>query len=122
MEVGYESRWLAALAGQPPTETYESGALFDAALVELGADTITDAAAALLLSREIARQIIDHSTSPIDGARAIWSLSLKVDPTSVPELHTFIYAALEWDDRSDSHRRLFEEGVRAAARDLAERT
>lgn len=74
--------------------------------------------AARLLSREIAVEIVRGAVGWLDGANAIWRVSIATDEP-IPELDTFVYAALEADDNPLRMAR-FEEGVMAAAKELAE--
>jgi hypothetical protein len=90
--------------------------LVDAAVRARG-DEVPDAvAAAELVARDVAQEIVDLSVAPIAGARTLWQLARKV-PTVEPDLRIFIGLASEWDDDAPS-RRAYEADIVSAAREL----
>ncbi len=52
-----------------------------------------------MLARELAREVVDGTMAPDEGARRIWDLTLRVPGEDLPELDSFIYAASEWEER-----------------------
>lgn len=68
-------------------------------------------------AREISGSILDGSLTPYEGARRIAALCRAESIHPPEELHTFVYADSEWDDRPEDGN-TFAEGVVAAANDL----
>ena len=68
-------------------------------------------------AREVSRAILAGDATAYEGARAIAAMCREVPIHPPIELHTFIYADSEWDDRPEDGR-IFAEGVMAAAREL----
>ena len=99
-------------------EVDEAGPLVDRALAEVGAPGRTQRAAVLRLAREVAKAISADAMRPYDGAKQIWELTLRVPAEHFPDLDPFVYAASEWEDRPED-RPLFDQGIRAAAAELA---
>lgn len=75
--------------------------------------------AVMRVSKEVSKKIVKKELSPIEGASRIWSMTLSVPGESFPDLHTFIYAASEWESRPED-RSVFADGINAAARWLAD--
>jgi hypothetical protein len=71
----------------------------------------------LAASREVANVIVAGELTPYEGARRIAALCRGADGHPPLELHAFIYADSEWDERPDDSN-VFAEGVVAAAHDL----
>jgi hypothetical protein len=68
-----------------------------------------------------ARNLLAGQITAIDAARRIWDLALEHRVEDLVELHSFIYAASEWDDRPEEHA-AFELGIVEAARNLIDLT
>lgn len=117
---GCDSLSLRLLAGLTQVEAEEARTLLKKALLELHL-SIPDARQAVsLLARDVARDILQGTSSPYEGAKEISDLSLLVAPDHhLPDLDTFVYAASEWKDRPND-RNIFVEGILAAARDLVQ--
>ena len=113
---GYDSSALRMLAGLTESQMDEAGPLFKQALLEIGCSLPSPREAVLRLARETAMQILQGEIAPYEGGKRIWDLSLKIDHV-VPELHPFVYAASEWEDRPED-RPLFERGILEEARVL----
>jgi hypothetical protein len=75
--------------------------------------------AVLLLSREIAGQIIEGSITPLDGAELIHAISIQLSD-EYPELGTFLFAALEAAERPED-RLEFEKAIMEEAHELLEK-
>lgn len=114
---GLDSPSMRLLAGLQKGEAMEAVGLFNRALLELGISSLGREEAANLLAREVARQIITASIEPYVGAQRIWSVCLQAFEVPPVELHPFIYAASEWEDRPEEHAS-FTRGILEAARDL----
>lgn len=114
---GCDSPSLRMLAGLTPSEADGARPLFERALCELGISVPDKRKAIMRLAREMARDIVSGTTRAYDGAMAIWDLALRAPTENLPELDAFVYAASEWEDRPE-HRAVFEEGIKAAAREL----
>lgn len=113
----YDSPALRMLAGLTVAEPDEARALFDRALVEFDVPIPTKGEAVMRLARRTAERIIDGTATPYEGAKQIWELSLRLQEEHLSELDSFVYAASEWEDRPED-RRVFEDGIVAAAREL----
>jgi len=115
--VGCDSPALRVLAGLTEGEADESKALFDRVLDELSVPKPTKREAVLHLARETAKGITIGDVAPYEGAKQIWELSLILPEEHFAEFDPFVYAASEWEDRLED-RRVFEDGIVAAARGL----
>jgi hypothetical protein len=69
----------------------------------------------LAAAREVCCSILDGGTTPYEGARNIAAMCRGVHPPT--ELHTFVYADSEWNERPQDGD-IFTEGIIAAAREL----
>jgi len=117
LEVGCNSPSLRILAGLTADQCGDARRLFDRALSELNVALLSKRDAVKRLARGIAKKILLGTTGAYDGANQIWELTLCVPDEELPELDPFVYAASEWEDRPED-RRVFGEGIIAAARDL----
>jgi len=117
LEDGCDSPSLRALAELTAAESDKARTLFDRALAELGIDAPSKRDAVMFLARETATALLSGAITPHAGANQIWELSLRIANENLPQLHTFVYAASEWEDRPED-RQVFEDGITAAARDL----
>lgn len=72
--------------------------------------------AVLVLSREVAAAIVSGEQDWLTGSEAIWKIELST-PERIPELDTFLYAAME-AEANPNLGTSFEAGVLEAARDL----
>ena len=114
---GCDSPSLQALAALYTDQVDEARGLFEEALIELGVPQPSTRDAVMRLAREVAKDIMSNAISPETGAKRVASL-VRAAPDSVAnyvELHTFLYAASEWEDRPED-RHVFEAGVVAAAK------
>ncbi len=98
------------------TSTDQLVDLVDAAVRARGDEVPDDVAAAQLVAREVAQEIVDLSVAPLAGARTLWQLARQV-PAIEPDLRIFIGLASEWDDDAAS-RRAYEADIVSAAREL----
>jgi hypothetical protein len=114
---GVDSPALRVLAGLSEADVDQASALLGQALEELNLPAPTPRTAVLDLARELAREILDATLAPHEGARRIWDLTLRVQGEDLPELDSFVYAASEWEERPED-RAHFEAGIISAARDL----
>lgn len=114
---GCDSPSLAILAGLTDTEIADARCLFDRLLTELHVPIPSRQEALEQLSQECAKEILGEKTSPYQGAKKIWQLSLRCPENHIPALDPFIYGASEWEDRP-SARHTFESGIVDAAREL----
>lgn len=117
LEAGYDSPSLRFLAGLPAIAAAEASVLFDRCMAELSLPRPSRRDAVRQLAKIAAAQILDGATTPYQGAKEIWSLSLHLVGERLPELDPFVYAASELEDRPEDHL-VFEKGVMAAARDF----
>ena len=93
--------------------------LFVSLLDEFGLTLPNKRDAVMCVSKEISKKIVKSELSPIEGANRIWTITLSVPGESFPDLHTFIYAASEWESRPED-RSIFADGINAAARWLTD--
>lgn len=119
LEVGCDSTSLRILAGLTVADADEAKVMFDRVLVELDVSWPAKRDAAVLLARELAKEILNGTTAPYAGAKQIWKLSLRTADGHVPELDPFIYAASAWEERPED-RVAFEDGITAAAREFVD--
>ena len=118
LEHGRDTPSLRVLAGLNASELEDAPSLFQAVLSELNVLVPGKWDAVMRLAREIAVDILAGSTSAYQGATQIWELTLRALDEELTELDTFVYGASEWNERPGD-RGAFEEGIVAAARDLA---
>jgi hypothetical protein len=95
-------------------DSIELDGLLDAALLEAGCYKLDDDAARLIVGARFARQILEGTVAPMDGARALWGLAVRKTPGPTP-FDDFIAAASGWEDEPD-HRAEYERDVLEAAR------
>ena len=117
LEEGCDSPSLRILAGLNAGEAEEARGLFDRVLSDFNIPMPSKRDAVMRLARDIAKGILEGTTSAYKGAQQIWNLTLQTSEDDFPELDPFVYAASEWEDRSEAHV-AFEEGILVAARDL----
>lgn len=115
---GSDSPHLRELAELGSADSFRARSVFGDALKELGLPEMSTNDAVLLLAREEARRLLSGRIAPIDAARRIWDLTLKLpDDEVILALDPFIYAASEWDDRPEDHAD-FVAGIMESARAL----
>ena len=85
------------LAGAEPTGNPQLHDLFEKGLHEVDRTRIGMAEAGRIIARGYARQICDKEITPIDGARAIWRVTLECRELD-PELGIFGGRASEYED------------------------
>lgn len=117
LKEGCKSESLCLLAGLSRHELDEAMPLFLRALNELGLEFPSARDSLMLLARQHAQQIVDGSLSAHDGARLILELTRRTYEFPPEELHTFVYAECEWNERPEDGP-IFEAGVLLAARSL----
>lgn len=66
---------------------------------------------------QISASILEGDLTPYEGARKIANLCRAAEIHPPEELHTFVYAESEWDDRPEDSN-ILAEGVVAAAREM----
>jgi len=115
---GYDSASLRRLVDMPTSDPDVVEARLKEALEDSGLSLPTRREAVILVAKELSQQILSGKLGPIDGAQAIWRASIDVD-AEYPELSTFLFAALEFEDRQDE-RPMFEKAILKAAKDLVE--
>jgi hypothetical protein len=114
---GCDSPSLRLLAGSTGIQDDEVRFLLAQALTETDSPALKSHAAVVRLAREISMQLLRGNLSAYDGAKQIWELTLRVPEEHFPELDSFVYAASEWAERPKD-RKLFNEGIVAAAKEL----
>ncbi len=124
---GLDCLALRELAGESTPGAYEAGRLLNRVLDELSITVPDRNAARLIVARYYAKQIVDGSLTPYEGARRIWwgpandALQEK-EPEQVSswlKLRHFIGFASEYED--DPHNRAaYEADILQSARDLVE--
>jgi hypothetical protein len=83
---------------------------------DIGIPVPTERKAVLMLSREIAAAIVGGQQDWLAGSEAIWKIEIAT-PERIPELDTFLYAAME-AEANPNLAKSFKAGVLEAARDL----
>jgi len=119
MEEGADSESLRLLAGFPKPYTDEVTLIFKKALVEIGMSQPSRRDAVLILVSEIAQQIVAGEILPYQGAKKISELHSLIadDDNSIKELHPFVYAVDEWEDRPDE-RSFFDKAIINEAKEI----
>ena len=117
LERGCDTPSLRILAGLTESEADDARRVFDRVLSELDVEMPGRRDAVMHLAREIAKEILAGTMEAYLGAKEIWEITLRATDEDFPELDTFVYAASEWEDRPED-RKVFAEGIVAAARDL----
>jgi hypothetical protein len=98
----------------------EAEQLFEKSLRELGLNMPSRHDAAVSVAREVAQKILRGDVSCLDGANIIWDIYTRSGSDTV-ELHPFVYAASEWQDRPDDSE-LFERMIREGSRKIVSKT
>src|SRR3954447_5199858 len=105
---------LRVAAGADHDEPDEQRSLFRKAVIELGELPLTPSEVGSRLFRLWAQRIVSETVSPLEGARAIWTLEIDYDvvlPDSMSE-----YGALDESDFPTSEvEQRYEQEIRAAA-------
>jgi len=117
LERGCDTPSLRILAGLTESNTEEARGVFYRVLSELKVEMPGRRDAVMHLTREIAKEILAGTMDAYVGAKQIWEITLRATDEDFPELDTFVYAASEWENRPKD-RKIFTEGIVAAARDL----
>lgn len=86
-------------------------------LAELEVPAISKPESAMKLARRAATEILSGCLPPYPGAKQIWDFSRRVNDDHLVALDPFVYAASEWEDRSED-RAFFEKVIIVAAVDL----
>jgi hypothetical protein len=86
-------------------------------VVALGGAPVDEKRAAITVSQETARRILDRTLDPYEGARFLWWTVARRVPTIEPLLRAFAGLASEWED-NPSVRSENEDAIRDAARAL----
>jgi hypothetical protein len=120
LEKGLSSPSMLILAGESQTIMSEVGPIFERMLMELDIEIPSHTDAAILLSKNIAQEIVDGRKSPYTGAREIWMLSIDY-PTIIPTEFTGLASEHE-DFRDDYHQKYYgEEHCKQVVREIEER-
>jgi hypothetical protein len=114
---GDDSPTLRALAVVSSPRKEEVLALLNRTFDEMGIRLLDPESAARFLAHRMARNISNNTVSPYEGAKAIWNLATRLRPLRLPELDPFIYAASEWEERTED-RALFERAIVDSAKEL----
>lgn len=121
IERGFDSPELRRLAAAGPTDE-DVAAWWLRSLDQLGIAHFGDQqGAAEWYVRQIAKRIASRNLAAIDGARAIWRVSLVLDPAKLPAADPFVYAASEWDDRPGDRSHFEREIILQAERTVGVR-
>ena len=118
LEEGLDSRTIRRLAGVTPRERISLVGELRVALAEVGVEIPEPRRAAELLARSVSAAILSGRVDPMEAARFLSSLSIKV-PGHAHVLGPFIHADSEFEDRP-AERDLFEKMVRSAAAEIVE--
>ncbi len=101
LEEGFDSSAIRRLAAVDDRDYQKVRSMFEQVLSELDVPMPDTREAAMILVRDIARRIIEGTTSAIHGANQIWDIALLTRDDVGHELDPFIYAASEWTDRPE---------------------
>jgi hypothetical protein len=115
---GIESPAMIELAAGQSTADERHHRLFERVLSELGRSRPTKAEAGRFIAREIAEQICQGKVSPVDGAEAIWRVSLECEDLSA-ELGVFGGRVSEYEGWPHGRERIAETIVADAKELLA---
>jgi hypothetical protein len=107
----YDGPALRELAGAVNPDLRDSAHIFEAALEELQAPTMTVKEAAYLLAREVSEKIINQKLTPYEGAKTIWSQFADEVRPDDHGLDPFVYWADEFEETTDFHRKEFCEAA-----------
>lgn len=107
---------LIDLAAEPISECAEVDVALRSLAHDLDYDRMTEMQAGEIAVRSVARCMERGIISPIEAARRIWRIVLRV-PACEPEFRTFIGLASEWDD-DFAHRNDIEDEIRVRACEL----
>jgi hypothetical protein len=111
---GHDSPTLRVAAGADDAEPDEQRSLFRQALIELGELPLTQSEVGLRLFRLWAQRIVSGAVSPLEGARAMWTLEMDYKvllPDSMSD-----YGALDESDfRTSEMEQQYARDIRAAA-------
>jgi hypothetical protein len=100
LEQGIESPAIIELASADTGAGPDLHRLFEKVLAELGRSRLTKAEAGRIIAREYAGGICKGAISPVDGARAIWRVSLECEGLS-GELGIFGGRVTEYEGMSE---------------------
>jgi len=116
LAAGLDNEPLRRVAGLSDYEMSEAKPLFSAALQQLGRTNLGKKEAIRKFTRIVSRQIVNGEIDPYVGARKIWNTQIHSDlyVDEVPDLHPFIYAAGEYEDRP-ADREFFKQAIITAA-------
>jgi len=117
---GIESESILRLAVCSVDESEEITRLIKRILVEAGGGSMLKIEALRYYARQISSLILSSEVTPQQGARLIWTATLKAQEKDFHELDAFIYAASEMDDRPADkvffEQAIFEEAKRWCGR------
>jgi hypothetical protein len=105
LERGTESPSIIELASADSAANPDLHPLFEKALTELGRTRLARAEAGRMIARDYAEQICNEAIKPVDGARAIWRVSLEC-PELEGELGIFGGRVSEYEGLSDGRERI----------------
>lgn len=103
LEEGYASPGLFELAGTPAFALgRDLQTTVERAFADAGFVLPTREQAALLLTRQVAEDILDGRIEPYEGARRIWTLSYDVGDLNFSKVAIFVGFASEIEDHPES--------------------
>ena len=113
---GLDNEPLRRLAGLSDYEMNEAKPLFSAALEQLDRTDLGKEEAVRKFTRIVSRQIVSGEVDAYVGAGKIWTAQVNSDLSvgDFPDLHPFIYAASEYEDRP-ADREFFKQAIITAA-------
>jgi hypothetical protein len=107
LEQGIESPSLLELAAAGNTANADFHCLFEKSLTELGRSRLSKAEAGRVIARDYTYQICNRKLTPIEGARAIWRVSLECEELT-RELGIFAGRVTEYEDLPSLRERISE--------------
>jgi len=117
LDHGLESPSLIELASAESSVGPRLHRLFEKALVELGHSRLTKAEAGRIIAEEYADQICKAKISPVEGARAIWRVTLECGDLT-RELGIFGGRVSEYEGVSSESRENISKMILSEAREL----
>jgi hypothetical protein len=114
---GLTSASLQRLLDAPSRAPADVLSMVMSAIDELGGRPPDKRDAVMFLSKQAAQDIIDGRVTPLTGAETIWRLTIEIDE-QIPELATFVFAALEAEEQTPVTLEKYEHAIRKAAQEL----
>ncbi len=107
LEQGIESPTIVELASAETVWDPRLHRLFEKVLTELRRSPLTKAEAGRIIAGEYAKKICQGTVTPVDGARAIWRVSLECEEL-MPDLGIFGGRVSEYEGLQDGRERISE--------------